>query len=82
MECDDVDTPWGAICGTCGQRLPNPGPVRSWKSQRELAFPSGLSAGMGDRFRKRGPRLPSSTAQGMATRRARDLERRMAQAES
>jgi len=22
--CPDVDTPWGEVCRTCGQRLPDP----------------------------------------------------------
>ena len=65
--CDEVDTAWGAVCPRCGQRLPNPPRVKSWKSQRALAFASGSSAGLGDRGT---PRNPASTLQAIATRRA------------
>jgi hypothetical protein len=66
--CESVRGEWGEICPDCGERLPNPGPVASWKSQRPLDFPSGLSAGMGDRVRAR--RRLASTARMIATRRA------------
>lgn len=34
-ECECVDGEWGSECPACHQILPNPGPIRSWKSQRE-----------------------------------------------
>lgn len=49
-DCESVRGEWGDICPDCGKPLPtNPGPLRSWNSQRPLVFPSGKSAALGDR---------------------------------
>jgi hypothetical protein len=64
--CPDVDTPWGETCRTCGQRLPDPvsGPPVG-RTDRGLLFPSGSSAGLGER-----------SARLVAARRARVTEGR------
>jgi len=48
-ECACVDGEWGEPCPACGQRLPLPPKVCSWKSQQPLVFASGSSAGLGAR---------------------------------
>lgn len=36
-ECPDTRSAWGAICGTCGERLPAQAkPLKSWMSQRNF----------------------------------------------
>jgi hypothetical protein len=33
-ECPDTKTKWGEVCRSCGKRLPNPKPIRSWMAVR------------------------------------------------
>ena len=48
-DCESTRGEWGGICPDCGQRLPQRKDLTSWKAARPLVFPSGASAGLGDR---------------------------------
>ncbi len=36
--CESVRGEWGQICPDCGQRLPSPGKVTSWKSTHDVMW--------------------------------------------
>ena len=40
VPCESSRGEWGGICPACHQRLPNPGPLRSWAATKHLGLPS------------------------------------------
>lgn len=77
--CESVRGEWGGTCPDCGQQLPErPGPLSSWKSERPAPFPSGASAGLGDR----NPALVEAYRRRKATGTRRNLDRAAAIVES
>jgi hypothetical protein len=36
IPCESIRGQWGGICPACHQRLPNPGPLRSWVAEKHL----------------------------------------------
>lgn len=58
-ECQSVRGQWGEICPDCGRRLPEALPWGYGRPcSRRLEFPSGSSAGLGERHWSKGPVLP------------------------